>query len=41
MVAWWWIPVFFSIGAVIGAILMAVCASNNARVDRRKWWEDE
>ena len=37
--AWWWIIVAFVLGAVFGAILMAVCAANNAPIGK-KWWEE-
>ena len=41
MFAWWWLVVMFFIGAVLGAMIMGICAYDNMRRDGKKWWEDE
>lgn len=38
--AWWWGILLFVAGACAGAIVMGVCAYDNAH-SGRKWWEDD
>ena len=43
MISWWWIPIILMAGAMIGAVIMGVCAANNVNKNRdgKRWWEDE
>lgn len=42
MIAWWWIPIVFIVGALFGVVVMAVCAADNANrnADGKRWWEE-
>ena len=42
MFAWWWLLIMFIIGAIVGVILMGLCAINNSDLrNARKWDDDE
>ena len=41
--AWWWCIVTFIAGGLVGVVLTAVIAADNAnfKKDNKRWWEDE
>ena len=42
MMSWFWAPVMFVIGAIVGAVITAVIDYDNATLhDRKRWWDDE
>jgi len=41
--AWWWAPVLFFAGAMVGVVITAIICYDNAQMyrDRKRWWEDD
>lgn len=41
--SWWWCVVTFVAGAIVGAVMTALIATDNDefRKDSKRWWDDE